>query len=108
LFRATDKLLSAAQFDGTLAPVQRYFAGVRRLFMPSKVRIAIDAMGGDVGRPVVIPGAAMALRRHPETEFLLVGNRALIEPELERQPALKAASRVIHTDVAVRMEDKPS
>jgi len=76
--------------------------------MPSKVRIAIDAMGGDVGPPVVIPGAAMALRRHPETEFLLVGNRALIEPELERQPALKAASRVIHTDVAVRMEDKPS
>jgi len=65
-------------------------------------------MGGDVGPPVVIPGAAMALRRHPETEFLLVGNRALIEPELERQPALKAASRVIHTDVAVRMEDKPS
>jgi len=76
--------------------------------MPSKVRIAIDAMGGDVGPPVVIPGAAMALRRHPETEFLLVGNRALIEPELERQPALKAASRVIHTEVAVRMEDKPS
>ena len=48
------------------------------------------------------------MRRHPDTEFLLFGNRAAIEPELDQQPALKAASRVIHTDVAVRMEDKPS
>jgi glycerol-3-phosphate acyltransferase PlsX len=76
--------------------------------MPSKVRIAVDAMGGDVGPPVVIPGTALSLRRHPDTEFLLFGNRATIEPELERLPVLKAASRVIHTDVAVRMEDKPS
>jgi glycerol-3-phosphate acyltransferase PlsX len=48
------------------------------------------------------------LRRHPDTEFLLFGNRALIEPELDRWPALKAASRIIHTDVAVQMADKPS
>ncbi|MET4800461.1 phosphate acyltransferase PlsX [Bradyrhizobium sp. LB11.1] len=76
--------------------------------MPSKVRIALDAMGGDVGAPVVIPGAAISLGRHPETEFLLVGDRARIEPELDRHPKLKAASRIIHTDVAVSGEDKPS
>ncbi len=76
--------------------------------MPSKVRIALDAMGGDVGAAVVIPGAAISLGRHPETEFLLVGDRARIEPELDRHPKLKAASRIIHTDVAVSMEDKPS
>ncbi|MGY0573542.1 phosphate acyltransferase PlsX [Bradyrhizobium sp. RDM12] len=76
--------------------------------MPSKVRIALDAMGGDVGAPVVIPGAAVSLGRHPETEFLLVGDRARIEPELDRHPRLKAASRIIHTDVAVSGEDKPS
>jgi glycerol-3-phosphate acyltransferase PlsX len=76
--------------------------------MPSKVRIALDAMGGDVGAPVVIPGAAISLGRHRETEFLLVGDRARIEPELDRHPELKAVSRIIHTDVAVSMEDKPS
>jgi len=76
--------------------------------MPSKVRIALDAMGGDVGAAVVIPGAAISLGRHPETEFLLVGDRARIEPELDRHPALKAASKILHTDVAVSMEDKPS
>lgn len=76
--------------------------------MPSKVRIALDAMGGDVGAAVVIPGAAISLGRHRETEFVLVGDRAKIEPELEKHPALKAASRIVHTDVAVSMEDKPS
>ncbi|MFT4117395.1 phosphate acyltransferase PlsX [Bradyrhizobium sp.] len=76
--------------------------------MPSKVRIALDAMGGDVGAPVVIPGAAISLGRHRETEFLLVGDRARIEPELDRYPQLKAASKIIHTDVAVSSADKPS
>jgi phosphate acyltransferase len=76
--------------------------------MPSKVRIALDAMGGDVGAPVVIPGAAISLARHRDVEFLLVGDRAKIEPELQKHPSLRAASKVIHTEVAVRGEDKPS
>jgi phosphate acyltransferase len=76
--------------------------------MPQKVRIALDAMGGDVGADVVIPGAALALARHPDCEFLLFGDRARIAPQLESRAALKAAARVIHTDVAVSMHDKPS
>ncbi len=76
--------------------------------MPSKVRIALDAMGGDAGAAVVIPGAAISLQRHRDTEFLLVGDRAKIEPELDRHPQLKAASKIIHTDVAVSGSDKPS
>jgi glycerol-3-phosphate acyltransferase PlsX len=76
--------------------------------MPQKVRIALDAMGGDVGASVVIPGAAISLSRHPETEFLLFGDSALIEAQLARHPALKAASRVFHADVAISMNDKPS
>jgi phosphate acyltransferase len=77
-------------------------------FMPQKVRIALDAMGGDVGASVVIPGAAISLTRHPDTEFLLFGESTLIETQLARHPAMKAVSRVIHTDVAVSMNDKPS
>jgi glycerol-3-phosphate acyltransferase PlsX len=76
--------------------------------MPQKVRIALDAMGGDIGASVVIPGAAISLTRHPDTEFLLFGNSAVIEAQLANHPALKAASRVIHADVAVSMHDKPS
>ncbi|MGA7807307.1 phosphate acyltransferase PlsX [Bradyrhizobium sp.] len=76
--------------------------------MPKKVRIALDAMGGDVGASVVIPGAAISLARHPDTEFLLFGDRALIEEQLAKHPAMNAVSQVVHTDVTVSMNDKPS
>src|SRR5271170_5251121 len=76
--------------------------------MPQKVRIALDAMGGDVGASVVIPGAAISLTRHPDTEFLLFGDSAAINGQLAKHRALKLASRVIHTNVAVSMHDKPS
>lgn len=76
--------------------------------MPNKVRIALDAMGGDFGVSVVVPGAAISLKRHPDTEFLMFGDEKQINRELDKLPALKAVTRVVHTDVAVRMDDKPS
>ncbi len=76
--------------------------------MPQKVRIALDAMGGDVGPAVVVPGAQLSLDRHPGIEFLLFGDRAVIEPLVDVRPQLKAASRIIHTDVAIAMDAKPS
>src|ERR1700683_1271188 len=76
--------------------------------MSDKVRIALDAMGGDRGPAVVVAGADLALTRHPGSEFRFFGNSAQIAPLLDARPALKSASQIIHTDVAVRMEDKPS
>jgi glycerol-3-phosphate acyltransferase PlsX len=76
--------------------------------MPDKIRIALDAMGGDHGAEVVVPGAALALERHPDVEFLLVGDRCVVEPLLEASPRLKQASTLVHTEVVVRMEDRPS
>ena len=76
--------------------------------MPNKVRIALDAMGGDHGPSVVIPGAELSLARHPNAELILFGDAAQIEPLLEKHPRVKAASRLVHTSVAIRMDDKPS
>jgi len=76
--------------------------------MSEKVRIALDAMGGDHGPAVVVAGAELALQRHPNSAFLFFGNSAQVGPLLEAKPALKSVSRLVHTDVAVRMEDKPS
>jgi glycerol-3-phosphate acyltransferase PlsX len=76
--------------------------------MPDKVRIALDAMGGDHGATVVLPGADIALTRHPDIDYLLFGDRAVLEPLLDGLPRLKAKSKVIHTEVAIRMDDKPS
>ena len=76
--------------------------------MSDKIRIALDAMGGDHGPSVVIPGAELSLGRHPDMELILYGNAAEIEPLLAKHPRVKAASRLVHTDVTVRMDDKPS
>ena len=76
--------------------------------MIDKVCIALDAMGGDHGPEVVVPGAAIALTRKPDTSFLFVGDEARIRPLLDAHPKLAAVSEIQHTDVAVRMEDKPS
>jgi glycerol-3-phosphate acyltransferase PlsX len=76
--------------------------------MAQKVRIALDAMGGDVGPSVVVPGAEIALARHPDTEFVMFGDEAVIGPLLSEHPRLKAATRLVHTDVVVTMDAKPS
>jgi phosphate acyltransferase len=76
--------------------------------MPQTVCIALDVMGGDHGPPVAIAGAELALARHPDSKFLLFGNTSTIAPLVATRPALQRASRLIHAEVAVRMEDKPS
>jgi phosphate acyltransferase len=70
--------------------------------------ISLDAMGGDEGPAVVVPGAAIALDRHPDVQFLLFGDQARIAPHLEQHPPLVERSRIVHTDAVVEMQDKPS
>jgi len=76
--------------------------------MPQHVTISLDAMGGDQGPPVSIPGAALAVERQPDLRFIIYGDEAAVTPLLEQYPALKRASRFQHCDVAVQMNDKPS
>ncbi|HPF78259.1 MAG TPA: phosphate acyltransferase PlsX [Alphaproteobacteria bacterium] len=70
--------------------------------------IALDAMGGDFGPSVTIPGAANALKKLKETKFLLFGDQRQINPLLENHPNLKKHSEVCHTDLAISSTDKPS
>ncbi len=76
--------------------------------MSRAVTISLDAMGGDHGPSVVIPGAAVALERRPELRFVMFGDQAQMEQALAAHPKLAAVSTLHHTDVAVRMDDKPS
>ncbi|MFN4142935.1 phosphate acyltransferase PlsX [Aestuariivirga sp.] len=65
-------------------------------------------MGGDLGPEMVIPGAALASTRHPEVRFLLVGDRSRIAPLLERHARLRDRAEILHTEVFVTMDAKPS
>ncbi len=76
--------------------------------MSMKPRIAIDAMGGDEGVPVMIAGAALARHRHENFQFLLVGDETQIKSALDQHPNLRAASEILHSDVVVTGDDKVS
>ena len=76
--------------------------------MASDIRIALDAMGGDHGPSVVLPGAAIALERRPDTQYLIYGEEKTVRPMLAAYPSLAARSRLFPTSVAVKMTDKPS
>ena len=76
--------------------------------MSTKPRIAIDAMGGDEGVPVMIAGAALARHRHESFNFLLVGDEVRIKAALDQHPNLRAASEILHTDDVVTADDKVS
>jgi phosphate acyltransferase len=70
--------------------------------------IALDAMGGDHGPSVVVPGAALSLERYPSLSFIFYGDEPRVRAELEKLPVLAAKARVVHTALAITMTDKPS
>ena len=65
-------------------------------------------MGGDFGPSVVIPAAALSLIRHPDTHYIVFGREPDIRAHMPVGSPLSSVSKVIHTDVAVAMDEKPS
>ena len=76
--------------------------------MPGPKTLALDAMGGDHGPEVVVPGAAIALEGHGELSFILFGDEARIQAALAAHPLLAGRARIVHTSHAIGMDDKPS
>ncbi|ARN82295.1 phosphate acyltransferase PlsX [Methylocystis bryophila] len=76
--------------------------------MGNAVRIAVDAMGGDIGPSVTLAGAASALKTHQSSEFLLFGDEAVVTAELAKFPELAARARIIPASVSIGMDTKPS
>jgi phosphate acyltransferase len=65
-------------------------------------------MGGDIGPAAILPGVAIAVRRRPDIVPMLYGNLAAITPVLDGLPDLKAVAKVVHCEISVSMDDKPS
>lgn len=73
----------------------------------SSTILAIDAMGGDKGPSVVVPGAVEAARQCG-AKLLLVGNTKLIEDELARLSLGDVETDIVHADQVAGMDEKPS
>lgn len=71
-----------------------------------RVRIAVDAMGGDHGPAEVVPGALAYAREHPEDELVLVGDAAAVEKTAGG--GLPPGVRVVHASQVVDMHEAPA
>lgn len=67
--------------------------------------IALDAMGGDYGPDVIVPGAAQALDKISGTKFIFFGDETKIAPVLAKHAALKAVSEIVHTTKKIGSSD---
>lgn len=70
--------------------------------------IAIDAMGGDHGPAVTVPGCAIIAAARTDVFFQLHGDPLRIHAELARLPALKGRCTVVATDQFIAMDEKPA
>lgn len=74
--------------------------------MSSSYTIALDVMGGDYGVPVVLPAARQALKGKGDFRLQLVGDQAVIEPELEDwNAAERERVEIVHASQVVGMEE---
>ncbi len=76
--------------------------------MSDSIVISIDAMGGDHGPAVAVPGIAHALEGFAgrDVRFLLFGDETLINLELAKTPKARAACQVRHTDKVIASDEK--
>ena len=73
----------------------------------NKTVIAVDAMGGDLGPSVVVPGAIEA-DRQTGAKILLVGNEATLDGELNRLSPSGVDLEIVHAPEVAGMDEKPS
>ena len=53
-----------------------------------KIKISLDAMGGDHAPEIVVEGAAEAKLRYPDIEFIFFGNKKILYPLIDRKQNL--------------------
>lgn len=73
------------------------------------ITIAVDAMGGDHGPPIIVPAALQVLAKFKTLRLILVGNQGALHKELVKHRAENEARLVVHhASQSVEMDESPS
>jgi len=75
--------------------------------MPKDICLAVDAMGGDFGPEVNVPGS-LAAARETGARIILVGDEGSIRKELDKHPRDGVSLEIVHTTQVAGMAEKPS
>lgn len=72
------------------------------------MRIALDAMGGDFAPDPNVHGAIQAVDQFEELEVILVGDRAVLEQQLEAAGTPTSRISIVESDGVAGMHEKPT
>jgi len=75
--------------------------------MNNKVKIAVDAMGGENAPRKIIKGINISLKKNRENYFYLFGNKDLINEEINNDKLLRANSEIIDTKSVISDNESP-
>ncbi|NCD24119.1 MAG: phosphate acyltransferase PlsX [Deltaproteobacteria bacterium] len=75
--------------------------------MPKDICLAVDAMGGDFGPEVNVPGS-LAAARETGAKIILVGDEPSLRSELNKHVHRDVELEIIHTTQIAGMAEKPS
>ncbi|WP_346836457.1 phosphate acyltransferase PlsX [Microbulbifer sp. SAOS-129_SWC] len=77
--------------------------------MSSQLRLAVDAMGGDLGPRSVVPACIRFLQRFPQAELTLYGPHSQLQPliDAERHPELKSRLELAPCEQVVTQSCNP-
>lgn len=71
------------------------------------ITLAVDAMGGDAGLAVTIPGALLFLRQQADVRLLMVGDEVQVRQALEAANAPMDRIQIVHSAQVVEMDEQP-
>ena len=71
------------------------------------ITLAVDAMGGDHGPKITIPASINALTRYDQLHIILVGDKELIEKELQKNKYTNTRLSIQHASEVVEMDESP-
>ena len=74
---------------------------------PARIRISVDAMGGDAGPSVVVAGLAKFAAKAADVDYILHGPAEVLTPLVERRRGLAGRVEIVDVGEVVTMEDKP-
>ena len=71
------------------------------------ITLAVDAMGGDHGPSVTIPAPINALSKYDQLHIILVGDKELIQTELQKNKYTNTRLSIQHASEVVEMDESP-
>ena len=75
--------------------------------MPSEIKIAIDAMGGEYSPKKIIDGIKISLKANHDVFFLLYGKENLLKNELDKDKLLYNFCKIIDTHDSISDNESP-